>query len=214
MKPSALPASRASFIAVALAAAALTAGCASAPDRYYTLSSALGGSAAPVAVGASPLAIELAPLVLPERLARAQMVVRKNAEGSEVRVLEQHRWAASFEIELRDALASGIASRLGAVDASRRAQARAWRIAVQVRQFDAVEGSRVDAAFSWTIRRPDSDSGITCPWRATEPAGPDIATLAAGAQRMTAALAEAIAQQVRAMQIDPKAGCAGRSDAA
>ncbi len=204
-----LPASLASLIPLALAAAALTCGCASAPDRYYTLASTPASAAAPLAEGASPMAIELAPVVMPERLARAQMVVRKNAEGSELRVLEQHRWATSFEIELRDALASGIASRLGAVDASRRAQPRAWRIAVQVRQFDAVESSRVDAAFNWNIRRPESDVGLTCAWRTSEPAGTEIATLATSAQRATAGLAEAVARQVRAMQADPKAACVG-----
>lgn len=200
---------------LALAAAALGSGCASAPDRYYTLSAPVAAPT-PIAGGGAPLAIEIAPIALPERLARPQMLVRKDAAGAEVRVLEQHRWAASFEIELRDALASGVAARLGATDATRggrRPDAPTWRIAVQVREFEAIEGSRVDAAFGWRTRRSDSDAGSTCQWRASEPAGPDTAALAAGAQRVTARLAEVIAQQVRAQQADPSAGCVRRSEA-
>jgi uncharacterized lipoprotein YmbA len=197
----------------ALAAAAFAAGCASPPDRYYTLAMPVPVTASAPAPAAPPVFMELAPVAVPERLARPQMVVhRSGGQGAEVALLEQHRWASSFESELRDALASGIAARLGAIDLTkggRQPGQPAWRIAVQLRRFDAIENVRVDAAFSWTVRRSDADRSATCQWVAGEPVGSGIEALAEGAQRVTAKAAEAIARHLAALQADPAAACAG-----
>lgn len=193
---------------VAAAVAALLSACSSPVTRYYTLAEP---ASATVPRSAAPLFIELAPLALPERLARPQMVVRKaDAASTEVEVLEQHRWSSSFESELRDALASGVAARLGAADSTRggrQAGQPAWRIAVQVRQFDAIDGTRVDAALSWTLRRTDADRSAACQWSSSEPAGAGIDALAQAAQRLTARAAEAIARHVAAAQSGTLADC-------
>lgn len=198
--------------ALPLALALLAAGCAtSTPDRYYTL--AAPADAAPVPA-ASPIFIELAPVAVPERLARPQMLVQRVGGGAEVAVLEQHRWSSSFENELRDALAAGIASRLGAIDVTkggRQPSQPAWRIAVQLQRFDAIEATRVDAAFSWTVRRSDAERSATCQWAGSEPVGQGIDALALGAQRITSQAAQAIARQVSALQADPAAACRGAS---
>jgi len=202
---------------LASAAAAMTmAGCASPPDRYFTLVPIGADTAATLRPAGPPLVIELLPLALPERLARPQMVVRQagDASSAEVAVLDQHRWASSFENELRDALASGVATRLGAVDASRsggnvgRAPGQpAWRIAVQVRQFDAIEGVRVDAALSWSIRRSDQDTSAGCQWQASETAGSGIDGVAQSAQRVTVRATEAIARHVAALAAGGTSDC-------
>ncbi len=189
-----------------LAFAALLCGCASPPDRYFTLAAPVPAAATAsvrMAPGATPMFIELAPVAMPERLARPQMVVRRaSAAGgasAEVELLEQHRWASSFESEMRDALSTGIAARLGAVDLTkggRQPAQPAWRIAVQLQNFDAVENSRVDTTFSWTARRADGERSATCQWTGTEPVGGGIDALAQGAQRVTARAAEAIAAHV------------------
>ena len=193
----------------ALLAALLVAGCASAPDRYYTLA-VPADTAAPLLTGA-PVFIELAPVAVPERLARPQMLVQQpGGRSAEVALLEQHRWSSSFENELRDALASGVASRLGAIDLTkggRQPTQPAWRIAVQVRQFDAIENTRVDAAFSWTVRRSDAERSATCQWSANEPVGSGIDALAQGAQRITAKAADAIARHLATLQADAAAPC-------
>ena len=197
------------FSATAVCAAAvLVAGCASPPDRYFTLATPAAPVAPVVAVPAAgtPMFIELAPVAMAERLARPQMLVRKapasGGASAEVELLEQHRWASSFENEMRDALASGIAARLGAVDLTkggRQPAQPAWRIAVQLQNFDAVENSRVDAAVSWTVRRSDGERSTTCQWSGSEPVGSGIDALAQGAQRVTAKAAETIARHVGAM---------------
>lgn len=196
--------------ALYLAVALLAAGCASAPDRYYTLAVPGGTPIAAPGAGA-PVFIELAPVAVPERLARPQMVVHQaGGQSAEVALLEQHRWSSSFENELRDALSSGIAARLGAIDVTkggRQPSTPAWRIAVQVRQFDAVENTRVDAALSWTVRRSDADLGAACQWRTSEPVGHGIDALAQGAQRVASNVSDAIARHVAQLQQNPGATC-------
>jgi uncharacterized lipoprotein YmbA len=190
--------------AAALIAAALLAGCASTAPQYYSLAEAAPAAHAPAAGGSAPVFIELAPLAMPERFARPQLVVRQKgaAEGPQVDILEEHRWSSSFENELRDALSSGIAGRLGAVDATRGGSPRGqpvMRIAVQLRQFDAVQGSRVDASFSWSLRRSDQAPSLACQLSLSEPVeGGGIDALARGTQRATAKLADAIARSVTA----------------
>lgn len=199
------------FPLVAAAAALLfLAGCASKPDNYYTLASPVAAvDAAPSTLGtAAPLYIELAPVAVPERLARPQMVVGRQNGSVQVDVLEQHRWAASFENELQDALAGGIAARLGALDVTkggRQASQPVWRIAVQVRQFDAVDGGRVDAGFNWTLRRSDETRTMVCQLNVGEAVASGIDAVAQGAQRVTAAAAAAIARSVSAARANPAA---------
>lgn len=199
---------------LALAAAALLAACASTAPQYYSLADADALPPAPATGGATGY-IELAPIAMPERFARPQLVVRQKdaAAGPEVDILEQHRWSSSFENELRDALGSGIARRLGAVDATKGGRLRGqpvMRIAVQLRQFDAVEGSRVDAGFSWTLRRTEESLAIGCQLSVSEPVGGrGIDALARGAQRATARLADAIARSVTAVQNNAASPCQG-----
>lgn len=196
----------------ALALVLALAGCASQPDRYYTLASPAGAmSTSAGSASASATFIEVAPVAMPERLARPQMVVRQPGDASaEVKLLEKHRWTSSFESELRDALASQIAAQLGAVDVTkggRQPGTPAWRIAVQLRQFDAVENTRVDAAFGWTVRRADADRSAACAWSGSAAVGPGIDALAQGARRVTAEASAAIARHVASLQANPAAGC-------
>jgi uncharacterized lipoprotein YmbA len=177
--------------------------------RYYTLS---GSVAQPFAsASTAPLFIELVPVAVPERLARPQMVLTKpGGQSAELELLEQYRWTSSFENEIRDALSAGITNRLGAVDVSKsgRSQGQAvWRIAVQLRQFDAIENTRVDAAFSWTARRSDTGRNAACQWSGSEPVGTGIDALAQGAQRMTDRAAEKIASHLAALVADPASPC-------
>lgn len=205
-------------LAVPAAVLGLLAACSGTPTRYYTL--AESAPAAPVrqgGAGNSALAIEMAPVALPERFARPQLVVRRisvlslrEAPDSEVEVLEQSRWSSSFEYELRDALAAGIAGRLSAFDATKSGRPRGvpvYRIAVQLRDFDAQPGTRVDSAFGWSIRRGDGDALLTCQLRLSEPVNGGVDGVAAGAQRITGRLADEIARNVAALAANQQAGC-------
>lgn len=177
--------------------------------RYYTLSGPAVHAFSTTST--APVFIELAPVAVPERLARPQMVLTKpGGQSAELELLEQYRWTSSFEIEMRDALSAGITNRLSAVDVSKsgRSQGQAvWRIAVQLRQFDAIENTRVDAAFSWTARRSDTGAHATCQWSGSEPVGAGMDALAQGAQRITDRAAQMIARHLAALTTDPASPC-------
>lgn len=197
------------WIPPAAALALVLAGCATPPaTRYYSLAPAV--QAAP----ASALQIEVPPIALPERLVRPQLVVRSATNPFEV--LDQHRWAAPFDSELHDALASGIAQQLGAIDVStggRLAGPPVYRIAVQLRQWDAAVDQQVQASFSWTIRRSDGARNLACQWSQSEPidtgTGVGIAALAQGAQRLTQRAAQSMAASIKALEKDAAATCPG-----
>lgn len=204
---------------VAVAALGLLAACGGTPTRYYTLAESTPSAAAQRgSADTAALAIEMAPVALPERLARPQMVVRRTtgvlplrgSSEAEVDVLEQSRWSSSFEYELRDALASGIAGRLSAFDATKSGRPRGvpvYRIAVQVREFDAQPGTRVDGAFGWSIRRGDGDALLTCQLSLSEAVSGSVDGVAVGAQRVTSRLADEIARNVSALAANQAARC-------
>ena len=197
----------------------LLAACSGTPTRYYTLAEGTPPAAAQRSTAdTAALAIEMAPVALPERLARPQLVVRRSggvlplrsASEAEVDVLEQSRWSSSFEYELRDALASGIAGRLSAFDATKSGRPRGipvYRIAVQLREFDAQPGTRVDSAFGWSIRRGDGDALVTCQMRLSEAVSGGVDGVAVGAQRITGRLADEIARNVGALAANQAANC-------
>lgn len=148
-------------MAMCLAGTFLLAACSSPPLRFYSL--ATPTTAAPQATSRAGIFIDVLAVGVPERLARPQIVVSKG--DGRMDVLEQDRWAAPFNNELHDTLADGIAARLGAVDArhgGRQPGQPLYRIAVNLRQFDAIGGERVDAAFGWTVTRVDDGVSASC----------------------------------------------------
>ncbi len=164
---------RAAGLAVCLVL--LGGGCASAPPRFYTLGSPSGTDQRPAAgtSAGAPIQFDLAQVSVPERLARPQLVIRQAGDPrtAEVEVLEQSRWSAPFDSELRDALGAAIAVRLGGVDVTRGGRLPGqpvYRITVQLRHFDMVATERVDATFGWTLVRPDDGRIASCQASRTE----------------------------------------------
>ena len=148
-------------------AAALLAGCASPDPRYYTLAlgpdatvPAAGQAATPArAAQAQPVWIEVAPVRVPERLNRPQLVVRDGKDGGELKLLDLSRWSAPLPDELRDALSQQLQTRLGAVDTYQQGLSEVepvYRITTEVVRLDAEVGQRAGAVINWTVRRlPD-----------------------------------------------------------
>ncbi|MGT2427746.1 PqiC family protein [Cupriavidus basilensis] len=148
-------------------AAALLAGCASPDPRYYTLAQgpdatvpAAGQAATPArAAQAQPVWIEVAPVRVPERLNRPQLVVRDGKDGGELKLLDLSRWSAPLPDELRDALSQQLQARLGAVDTYQQGLSEVepvYRVTTEVVRLDAEVGQRAGAVINWTVRRlPD-----------------------------------------------------------
>ncbi|CAG9174365.1 membrane integrity-associated transporter subunit PqiC [Cupriavidus respiraculi] len=146
----------------AIAAATLLAACASPEPRLYTLAagaepaSAAATAASPTA--AQPVWIEVAPVRVPERLNRKQLVVRDGG-GDALTLLEQSRWSAPLPDELRDALSQRLQVVLGAVDVYQQGLSDVqplYRVTTEVIRMDAELGQRAAATINWTVRRlPD-----------------------------------------------------------
>jgi uncharacterized lipoprotein YmbA len=187
-----------------LAAVLALAACSSSPPlRFYSLATpAAAVDAAPAR--SAGMFIDVLPVGVPERLTRPQLVVRKGNDGR-MDVLEQDRWTAPFNNELHDTLADGIAARLGAVDArhgGRQQGQPIYRIAVSLRQFDAISGERVDAAFGWTVTRVDDGRSASCQASYSVPAGGVGGTesLVAAMQKTVAIATAAIAATVEGVK--------------
>jgi uncharacterized lipoprotein YmbA len=182
-----------------LVAVLMLTACVSKPLSFYTLKAPMEQAA--ISANTTPIFIERLTVAVPDRLARPQMVISGD-NSAEIVMLEQHRWISSFDNELRDALSNGIANSIGAIDVSKtgsQPSKPAWRIAVQLRQFDLIENTRVDAAMSWTLRRADATNSVSCQWSGTEPVGQGINLLAQGAQRLTNRAALAVAHDLAAL---------------
>lgn len=198
---------------VAIAAALALAGCASSPTRFYTLQ-APPPAAIPATAQNARLFIEVSPIALPERLARPQLVVRSSGAnaGTRVDILEQERWSSPFNNELRDALASGIASRLGATDVSRSGRPTdqpVYRIAIELREFDAAPGDKVQATYGWTVTRSDNAKTSACQLTVAQPVAAGIDALVLGVQRTVADAAGAIAASVNTFKSGATPVCQG-----
>ena len=199
---------------ILLASSMMAACTTSASTRYYTLS-APAKSATPIAPAASTIAIEVLPVNVPERLKRPQLVVSA-ANTTQLKVLEQERWSSAFNDELRDALASGISSQLGALDTTRGgrlANQPLYRIAVVLRQLDAAPGDSVRASFGWTITRVDKaartgdEPAISCQSVITKAVANGTDALVQGIQASVADTVNAIAANITRLNANGLAEC-------
>ena len=122
------------------------------------------------------------------------------------------RWTSSFNNELHDTLANGIAAQLGAVDVKhggRLAGQAVYRIAVDLRQFDAISGDRVNAAFGWTVTRSDDGHAASCQATYSVPVGTGGGTeaLVMAMQKTVAMASTAIAATVDGIRSGAGASC-------
>lgn len=195
----------------ALALAAALAGCASPSSRFYTLSptdAATGGARAPVAstTGNPALLIALAPVDVPPQVAKAQLVVQNDA--TQVKVLEQERWASLPGDEIRRALSGDLTQQLGTIDVYGSPHPEGvpvYRVSVKVQRFESWPGSHALIDAVWSVRALDSQGVMTCRSVLDEPVGDGYDALVAGHRRAVAALSQAIAAGVRTLAATPQA---------
>ena len=197
-----------------LAVVFLAAGCASVGEKtkFYTLSvpSDTRGKDPYPGYSVTPIFIEVMPVSVPERLARPQLVVSSKGQDGELLVLEQARWSSPFNLELRDALAAAIAGKIGAIKVIRRGRLAGqpiYRIAVELSQFDATVGGRVNARFDWTITHSTQARSAACYSVISEPAGDSIESLVKGIQHVVAAAAESISENLMQLNGGGAASC-------
>jgi uncharacterized protein len=142
------------YVLIAMAAA----GCASPQASFYRLSadSTLSATAArPIA-----RAVIVGPVTVPDLVDRPQIVTRST--DNEVTLNEYARWGAPLASGIADAVAGDLALLLASdrVAAATRAVAdpKAWRVRVDIQQFESVPGDAVTIDAHWAVRANMPDS--------------------------------------------------------
>ncbi|KDP86245.1 hypothetical protein CF70_008430 [Cupriavidus sp. SK-3] len=190
-----------------LAAAATTMmnGCTSPEARYYTLAASRSNAAPAVTGRASrsgePLWIEVAPVRVPERLNRIQLVVHDGTGGG-VKLFDTSRWTSPLPDELRDALSQQLQSTLDAVDVYQHglsATQPAFRVTTEVVNLDANVGKWAAATIAWTVRRLPDGKVLSGRTETEVPAPGQVEGVVNAYREILAATAAQIAADVRSL---------------
>ncbi|MEI7296701.1 PqiC family protein [Paraburkholderia tropica] len=192
----------------ALAALTALAGCASPSSHFYTLSptdDAARTQPAAATNGNPAWLIELAPVDVPPQVAKAQFVVQTDA--TQVRVLEQERWASMPGDEIRRALSGDLTQQLNTIDVYGSPHPEGvpvYRVSVNVQRFESWPGSHALIDAVWSVRSLDSQTVMTCRSVLNEPVGDGYDALVVGHRRAVASLSQAISSGVRALAVTPR----------
>lgn len=139
---------------------AMLAGCASAPDTYYTLMPESAMRADTASTQGIERVIVVGPVTIPASLDQANMVISKG--GHRIDVRESERWAGPLKEEFTSALAArlGLLVHNAAVVPYRQsAGTEPWvRIAVDVSRLDLGPGKQATLDALWVIKSSGKDS--------------------------------------------------------
>lgn len=151
--------SRRSALPVPMIALVLAAGCATSPTpAFYTLSAVQHIEQPP---GASPIAIAIDLVTVPELVDRAQIVTKLDA--NRVRIDEFARWADPLKSQIPRVLAADLAEIVpGAIVSTvpQRASDNAYRVTVDVQNFDSLADGTVTLVVIWSVRPPNGGKQI------------------------------------------------------
>jgi uncharacterized lipoprotein YmbA len=182
--------------------------------HFYTLATA--GTKSQAAQYSTQLyAIEVLPVKMPERLKRPQLVINSK-NSAELKILEQDRWASSFNDELHDAFVSGLSNQLPAIDVSHGGRVfnqPIYRIAIVLQQFNATPDEQVKARFGWTITQLKADVRenrmLSCQATIIKTVGSDIDSVVKGIQATVAETIQAITVNVNSLNNVEAGNCSG-----
>jgi len=189
-------------IALAAVLGALLAACSTSklPERFHTLVPADAAQAASAAATTSPIYVDVLPVSIPPQADHAQWAVRQPDDS--LLLLEQDRWAAPLQDELRGAIVARLTSRWGAVDVRGVAppQASVWRVRVDVQRFESVPGREARIEAAWSVLSTQRGAiALVCRSVMQEPASQSsIAALAEAHRRAVTRLADEIGQHIKA----------------
>ena len=164
---------------------------------------------------ATPIAVEILPVNVPERLKRPQLVITAK-NSTLLKILEQERWSSSFNDELQDAFVSGISQQLNAIDISRGgriANQPTYRIAIVLQQFNATPGEQVAANFGWTItllnaaKNSTDNRTLSCQSSIVKTVGNDTDAVVKGIQEAVNDTVKAISANVTSLNNGEQAKC-------
>ena len=182
---------------------ALVAACGSAaPPRFHTLMPAAPATRSPAA--AALPAWQLLPISIPAQVDQPQFVLRRADDT--LAVLEQERWIAPLQDEIRAALTEHLGARLGAPGATPAEGRKDWRIGVDVQRFDSTPG-RSTLITQWSLLGGAGTPPLRCRSAFEQPVGTGVAALAGGHRQALERLAGEIAPVLAALDAGQAAAC-------
>jgi uncharacterized protein len=182
------------FIALAFVAA-IAAGCASAPSKFYTLNSTAKSDGA----SAANYAVMVGPVSVPAEVDRPQFTVQ--VAPNSVAIDEFNRWAAPLSDNIARVIAADLATLLGTPRVAAVPLASfnpAYQVTIDIQKFVSNPGKMVRIDALWVVRKPGgvSLSGHTVAGEPVSGAGFDA--LAAAHSRALAKVSGDIAAAIRA----------------
>lgn len=129
------------------------AGCSTPTPQYYSLQAGSTASATVPGKLGNAYAISVQPVVIPEQVARPQIVVSM-APSAEVVPLNAALWVGPLESQIRNTLAASLSRRLNVMDLGQSGAAEGmpvWRIYVDVRRFDSFYDEAVQQELVWRM---------------------------------------------------------------
>jgi uncharacterized protein len=195
--PATLPEKVARVAGLCVLAIALVAlsGCASAPSKFYSLSSTSTPS------GALPanIAVLVGPISIPAAVDRPQFVVQDGT--NKVDIEEFNRWSAPLNDSIAKVVARDLSALLGTPDVATAPLANfnaAYRVTIDVQRFDSIRGQGAMLDAVWVVRKANGDTrqGRTVAHETVQ--GDSFDALAAAHSRALATMSSDIATVIRA----------------
>ncbi|MFH0342408.1 MAG: membrane integrity-associated transporter subunit PqiC [Chromatiales bacterium] len=188
---------RPAAIATLCALAALAAGCASPPSRFYTLS-----GTPTQATTSSNLFVAVGPVSIPAEVDRPEIVV--STGPNQVQLDEFNRWASPLENNIARVIAENLVAMLGTPRVTLFPQTSGadadYRVAIEVQSFRSAPGEAAVLDAVWTVRRAQDGRTETRRTSVRETVREDsYDALAAAHSRALARLSRDIAGAVRAL---------------
>jgi uncharacterized lipoprotein YmbA len=185
----------AQLISIALAAV-LAAGGATAPSRFYSLSSTSTADGTP----ATPAKVMVGPVTIPASVDQPEFVVQ--VAPNRVEVDEFNRWVAPLSDGISRAVAGDLVVLLGTPDVAGAQLANFtpdYRVTIDIQRFETTKGQGVTVEAVWTVRKTAGGETLSGRTVASETAqGQGYDALAAAHSQAIAKMSGDIAAAIRA----------------
>ncbi len=176
--------------------AAIAAGCASAPSRFYTLTATATADGTPVA----PYSVVVNPVSVPAVVDRPEFTVQ--VAPNRVAVDEFTRWAEPLNDNIASVVAGDLAVLLGTPQVATVRLANfdpAYQVTIAIQRFESVPGKSVLVEALWVVHKSAGGAAQSGHTVASEPvSGNGFDALAAAHSRALAKLSGDIAAAIRA----------------
>ena len=130
--------------------------------EFYTLSAASGAASGPALASRPDLGLAVGPIDFPRYLDRPEIVTR---DGSHRLILtDDHRWGGSLRSDILRVVADDLGRLLGtarvAIYPAEPRFPAAYRVLLDLREFEGIPGGRIVLRVRWTIARADDGRAL------------------------------------------------------